>query len=183
MESPLTNNALCRRLENIQSEIRKHEHAIAEHRLLIDALLSESCSILSSVVVSKLSDDIELHFEGDQRTITWNGGCLKLGHKSYVFIKTLWGGNRHTASVDKIERRVWLIKQRKKRVVKIGNRTIKTDTVSRNTFNSFLQRLRNELRGNFPYKITPIKSRETREIAAYRLKRTKLFKKIFENAQ
>ena len=185
MESELKtkNNALCRRLEEIRIKIKEHERIINEHRLAIDLLLSESHSIISFVVTENLSDDVELCFEEDYRTVRWSGGSLKLGHKSWVFIKTLWNGKRHTVSVNKIEREVWVVSKRKKRLCKIGKRTIKTDMISRNTFNSFLQRLKKELSGKFPYKIIPVKSRETREISAYRLKRTKLFKIIFENAQ
>jgi hypothetical protein len=174
---------MYQRLEEIQKEIKEYEQSIVKLRLLIDSLSSEASSIIASVIAAEVSNLIELYFETDRRTITWNGGSLKLGHKSWLFIKTLWEGGRHVASVEKIEKVVWGGKVRKKRLVKVGNRTIKADTIPRNTLNSFLLRLRVHLRGVFPYKIISVKSRETREIAAYRLKRTRLRNKIFENEQ
>jgi alpha-amylase/alpha-mannosidase (GH57 family) len=166
----------------IQKAIKEHKQVIFERCNLIDTLLSEVDSIISTTILTS-PEEVLLQFEDDQRTVTWNGGRLKLGHKSWLFVKTLWDGNYHVASIEKIERIVWVRKNRKKRIVKVGKRKIKTDTISRNTFNSFLQRLKHELRGAFPYKIIPVKSRRTREIAGYRLKRTKLCIKKLENTQ
>jgi hypothetical protein len=173
---------MYRRLKQIQSELKEHRQVDFERRSLSDVLLLEADSIISSIILAS-QQEIMLQFEADQRTIIWNGGRIQLGHKSWLFVKALWNGQNHACSVEKIERVVWDDNNRKKRLVKVGNRTIKTDTVSRNTFNSFLYRLKTELCGKFPYKIVPVKSCRTHEIAAYRLKRTKLCIKNFQNAQ
>jgi hypothetical protein len=174
---------MYQRLKEIQLKIKEHEQIISEQYSSITALLSEVDLLVSSVILTTSPEDIELQFENDRRSISWNGGCLKLGHKSWLFVKALWDGRCHICSVEKIERVVWDSKTRKKRLVKVGDRTIKTDTISRNTFNSFLQRLKNGLCGKFPYKIVPVKSRQTLEITAYQLKRTKKCVKKLKNAQ
>jgi flavorubredoxin len=170
-------------LEKIQKEIKECKRIICEQYSFIDALLLEADAVMSNILLTTNPNDVELLFDKDQRTITWNGGCLRLGHKSWLFLKALWEGRRHICSVEKIEQIVWVKQNRKSRLVKVGNRTITVDTVSRNTFNSFLRRLQNEINGKFPYKIASVKSRETREIMAYRLKRTKKCKNFSKNAQ
>jgi hypothetical protein len=174
---------MYRQLERIQKELKERVQVISEQYSLVGGLLTEVDSIISNFMITIPSYEVLLQFEDDQRTVTWNGGGVKLGHKSWLFVKSLWEGQHHTRSVEKIEQVVWDRRTRKKRLVKVGKRTIKVDTVSRNTFNSFLYRLKSELHGKFPYKIVPVKSRQTREIVGYRLTRTKQCELIFKNAQ
>lgn len=105
----------------------------------------------------------ELSFDDLRRGIVWHDRTIRLGQKSYLFVKTLWqGGDRHRAKIERIESVVF----------KVGDGHRKM-FLSVNTLRSFVNRLCMELKKqSFPYEIRNIKEKKTQEIRGYFLKCT-----------
>ena len=133
------------RLLEIQKEINAHLMAILDLR-------SEEWFIISTRF---RFPGPAITFDGDGRTIRWDDGEIKVGPKSWLFLKTLWrGGKKHRAKLDRIERNVW------------GEGRF----VPSNTIAQMAKRLSETLKNtNFPYKILPAKKKETLEIQGYQL--------------
>jgi len=159
-----------------------------ELRRQIDELvekLTELRALENEVVRQMFSDseqpEIPLQFDDSTKTVRWLDKSLKLGGKSYLFIKTLWNAPRHRKKIESLEQSVWKSKGRKKSrqiTVKTAKGVRKVNISSRflsqNTLKLFLFRLQNRLRSaQFPYKITPLKNRISAEIVGYGLKCTK----------
>jgi len=123
--------------------------------------------------------EIPLQFDDKTQTVQWFDKSLKLGGKSYLFIKTLWRAPQHRKNIERLEQSVWNPQERCRQVaVKTtkGIRNVKVASrfLSQNTLKLFLFRLQNRLRSaQFPYKIVSVKSRKngvTGEIVGYKLK-------------
>lgn len=102
----------------------------------------------------------ELHFDDTRRTISWQDHNIRLGRKSYLFIKTLWNDKKHRAGIERVERIVF----------KVGDGHRKA-FLSGNTLRSFVNRLRTELQKQaFPYELKNSRKNSTQEIRGYFLK-------------
>ena len=164
-----------------------------ELRRQIDELIAQLAglrakenAILRQMFHEAEQSDILLQFDDKCQTIQWFDQSLKLGKKSYLFIKTLWQAPRHRKKTDRLEQSVWKSRSRKKyRYVTVktkkGNRKVRivSQFLSQNTLKLFLFRLQNRLRSVlFPYKIVPVKNGKDGEIVGYQLKCTKRYTKI-----
>jgi len=130
------------------------------HRLLeIIRQISSLCQELQQCLQSLLPEtEQELLFNDDRRRIYWDGGSVKLGKKSYLFIKTIWQGENHQAEFAELEENVWM-------------QDSKPETfVARRTVSTLVQHTQKNLEeANFPYKIEPIKNFPCRELVGFRL--------------
>lgn len=125
--------------------------------------------------------EVVLQFDDRDKTIMWFDKSLKLGTKSYLFIKTLWYAPRHRKKIESLEQVVWQSKfQKQKRLVAVKTKTevhkvrVASRFLSQNTLKLFLFRLQNRIRSAlFPYKIVPMKDKKSGEIVGYVLKCTK----------
>ena len=110
----------------------------------------------------------ELSFDDHRRRIYWSGGSLKLGKKSYLFIKTLWLGERHQAEITELEENVW-------------TEQIETEAfVARRTISMLVRHTQKNLTEvNFPYKIETVKNCSNQELKGFRLVLWNNQKKIF----
>jgi hypothetical protein len=133
--------------------------------------------------------EVPLQFDDKTQTVRWSGNALKLGGKSYLFVKTLWQAPRHRQKMETLEQSVWKLKEQRRYMsvkTKKGIRNVQVASrfLSQNTLKLFLFRLQNRLRtAQFPYKIVPVKSRKngtTGEIVGYGLKCVKRYIKYQE---
>ena len=100
----------------------------------------------------------ELSFDDPLRRIYWSSGSVKLGKKSYSFIKTLWFGDGHQAEIAELEENVWA--QQMKTQAFVARRTV--SMLVRHT-------QKNLTEANFPYKIEPVKNFSSQELEGFRL--------------
>ena len=129
--------------------------------------------------------EISLQFDDDTQTVRWFAKSLKLGGKSYLFLKTLWHAPRHQKKIESLEQNVWKSKKRKQSRLetiktKNGTRRVRVSSrfLSQNTLKLFLFRLQNRLRSvHFPYKIVPLKDKKSAETVGYKLKCTQGYTK------
>ena len=119
------------------------------------ALRLEQERILQSLLPDS---DPELFFDDRRRRIYWGTGSVKLGKKSYLFIKTLWQGKDHLAEFAELEECVW---------------TQRTETkmfVDRSTVTMLVRHTQKNLtEANFPYKIEAVKNFSNQELKGFRL--------------
>ena len=163
-----------------------------ELRRQIDELvekLAELRKLENELIRQILSDseqpEIPLQFDDKTKIVRWLDRSLKLGGKSYRFLKTLWSAPRHQKKIESLEQSVWKSRgQKKSRQITVktakGIRKVHVSSrfLSQNTLKLFLFRLQNRLRtAQFPYRITPRKNRISAEIVGYGLKCTKIYKK------
>jgi len=162
---------------------------IDEHVAKLAELRMKENEIIRQMLSGTELPEVVLQFDDEMQTIRWFDQSLKLGGKSYLFIKVLWQAPQHRKRVEGLEQSVW--KSRKRR----QNRrvTVKTEQgirqvrisarfLSQNTLKLFLFRLQNRLwSARFPYKIVPLKDRKSSEIVGYKLKCTKRYIKIKKN--
>jgi len=167
-----------------------------ELRRQIDELVEQLATLrmqeneIIGQMLSKVEQiEVPLQFDDKTHTIQWSGNSLKLGGKSYLFIKTLWLAPGHRQKIENLEQSVWKLKEQSRRVsvkTKKGIRKVKVASrfLPQNTLKLFLFRLQNRLRSaQFPYKIVPVKSRKNGivgEIVGYRLKCAKRYIKFQE---
>ena len=136
-----------------------------------------------------LFPEATLQFDDQTQTVRWLDQSLKLGGKSYLFLKILWEAPRHRKKTASIEQSVWKTKGRKRRRLvtiktKKGIRKVRVTArfVSQNTLKLFLFRLQNRLMtALFPYKIVPLKNKKSAEIIGYKLESTKRYTKASKN--
>ena len=142
---------------------------VREYPMMIDGYLRQLLEVNSQMdalrheqerIIRLLLPDVkpELSFDDHRRRIYWSGGSVKLGKKSFLFIKTLWQGERHRAEIAELEENVW---------------TQHTETgafVARRTISMLVRYTEKNLtEANFPYKIEPLKNRFRRELEGFRL--------------
>lgn len=133
------------------------------HRLLeLNQQMNILCRKQERMIQSLLPDAgpelPELSFDDHRRRIYWPGGSVKLGKKSYRFVKTIWLGEDHRAEFVELEEAVWL-------------REPKTKTfVTRRTVSTLAQYAEKNLtEANFPYRIEVVKNFFSREIEGFSL--------------
>ena len=119
------------------------------------ALRCEQEQILKSLLTNS---EPELSFDDQRRRIYWEGGSVKLGKKSYLFVKTVWRGENHQAEFAELEENVWL------RHAETEEMFVDRCTVS--MLARHTQKNLNE--AHFPYLIEPIKNFSGRELEGFR---------------
>jgi len=154
-------------MENIlnqshESQSRNGEITV-DHRLYrlleinhqIDILREEHGQILQSLLSETKP---ELFFDDPRRQIHWGGGLIKLGKKSYLFVKTIWLGENHQAELTELEENVW-------------TEHLETETfVDRCTVSMLVRHVQKNLNeANFPYKIETVKNFLSKELEGFRL--------------
>ena len=130
--------------------------------------------------------EVLLHFNDRSQTVMWFDKSVKLGGKSYRFIKTLWKAPQHRKKIGSLEQSVWKTKFRQqKRLAMVKTKTgihkvrVSSRFVLQNTLKLFLFRLQNRLRSvRFPYKVSPVKDKMSSEIIGYKLTCTKRYSKF-----
>ena len=166
-------------LKNAAEYITQRPGGYGAARDLIDQILT----IKGIFTADTEAHEVPLHFDDESQTVRWHGKSLKLGGKSYLFLKTLWNAPRHRKKMESLEQSVWKTRGRKRsRLVsvktKTGTRKVRVTSrfVSQNTLKLFLFRLQNRLLSvQFPYKIVPLKDKESAEIVGHKLKCTKRY--------
>ena len=118
-------------------------------------LQREQSQILQSLIPGTVP---ELFFDDQRRRIYWGGGSVKLGKKSYLFVKTVWLGEGHQAEFAELEENVWM-------------RHAETEMfVDRSTVAMLVRHTQKNLtEANFPYEIEGIKNFSSRELEGFRL--------------
>ncbi|MCL2744645.1 MAG: helix-turn-helix domain-containing protein [Planctomycetaceae bacterium] len=135
------------RLLEIQKEIRTHSEQVIQ-------LCDEAATLLNCS-----ETEPELVFDDEKRTIKWEGSYVKLSKKQFVFIKTLWNGKNHTATLDEIEETVWYQTVPAKKMFLV-----------KNTIFALVNRLRNSvIVAEFPYHIESVRIDSDVELSGYRL--------------
>ena len=149
-------------------------------------LRAKENEILRQMFPGSEHSDISLQFDDKNQTVGWFDQSLKLGRKSYLFVKTLWNAPLHRKKTESLEQSVWKSEtQKQSRLIKVrtkkGVRKVRVASrlLSQNTLKLFLFRLQNRLRSvRFPYKIVPVKNSRIGEIVGYKLKCTQRYRKI-----
>ena len=70
----------------------------------METLRSEQERLLQSFLPDA---EPELFFDDHKGRIRWPGGSVKLGKKSYRFVKTTWLGENHQVEFSELEESVW----------------------------------------------------------------------------
>ena len=167
-------------------ELRKQ---IDELIVKLTELRKQENEIIRQMLAGTELPEVPLHFDDKTQTIQWFDKSLKLGGKSYLFVKTLWQAPLHRKKIASLEQSVWTPQTSTKRrqiavKTKKGVRRVKVASrfLPQNTLKLFLFRLQNRLRSaQFPYKIVPVKIQKngtTGEIVGYKLKCTKRYIKF-----
>jgi len=114
---------------------------------------------LEKILQSLLPDTMpELFFDDPRRRIYWGNGSVKLGKKSYIFVKTVWLGEDHKAEFADLEENVWIQNTEKKMFV------------DRSTVAMLVRHAQKNLtEANFPYEIESIKNFSSQELEGFRL--------------
>ena len=132
----------------------------------IATLRDEQEKILQSLLPNTMP---ELLFDDLRRRIHWGGGSVKLGKKSYIFVKTVWSGEDHRAEFADLEENVWMQNTEKKMFV------------DRSTVTMLVRHTQKNLtEANFPYKIESIKNFSSQELEGFRLVLSEDKKKILQ---
>ena len=143
---------------------------VSDYPITVDGclrrLLEVNCQMdvlrreLEQIIQRLLSPNVkqELSFDDHRRRIYWSGGSVKLGKKSYLFIKTLWLGECHQAELAELEENVWA-------------QHIETKAfVARHTVSMLVRHTQKNLtEANFPYKIETVKNFSSQELEGFRL--------------
>ena len=131
----------------------------------IDALRREQERITKSLLCDTES---ELRFDDHRRRVYWAGGSVKLGKKSYLFVKTLWFGENHQAELAELEENIWT------------QRSATEGFIARRTVSALvLHTQKNLTEAYFPYEIEAVKNFSSRELEGFRLVLLDIHKKTF----
>ena len=112
-------NCLQNRVYEITADARLYR--LLEIGDQIDTLRREQERIVQSLLPE---GEPELRFDEQRRRIYWNSGSIKLGKKSYLFVKTIWFGKEHQAELTELEECVWM--QHTKTEMFVARRTVST---------------------------------------------------------
>jgi hypothetical protein len=145
------------------NSLEEREEIVADHRLYrlleisqeIADLQREQEQILQSLLPKAMP---ELVFDDQRRRIYWGGGSVKLGKKSYLFVKTVWNGEEHQADFTELEENVWL--EYAENEVFVDRSTVAM--LVRHT-------QKNLIEANFPYEIEGVKNFSNRELEGFRM--------------
>ena len=130
-------------------------HRLLEIRRQVETLRSEQERLLQSLLPD---EEPELSFADHKRRISWAGGSVKLGKKSYQFVKTIWLGENHQVEFSELEESVWKKQLAEKMFVSLQT----VSMLARHT-------QKNLIEANFPYEIESIKNDSSRELEGFRL--------------
>jgi hypothetical protein len=130
-------------------------HRLREISHQVESLRNEVERLLQSFLPDKKP---ELSFVDHKRRISWTGGSVKLGKKSYLFVKTIWLGENHQVEFSELEESVW--KKQLDEKMFISPQTV--CMLVRHTQNNLAE-------ANFPYEIESIKNSSSRELEGFRL--------------
>jgi len=130
-------------------------HRLIEISRQVEALRSEQERLLQSLLPDS---EPELYFADHKRRISWASGSVKLGKKSYLFVKTIWLGENHQVEFAELEESVW--KKQLAEKIFISLQTV--SMLARHT-------QKNLTEVNFPYEIETIKNDSSRELEGFRL--------------
>ena len=130
------------------------------HRLLeigdqIDALRREQDQIVQSLLPNA---EPALLFDDHRRRIYWDHGSVKLGKKSYSFVKTLWHGKDRQADLAELEENVWMQRPEMETFVDLCTVSMLVRHIQKNLHEA-----------NFPYEIESVKHISNRELMGFRL--------------
>ena len=146
----------------------------ADNRLFRLLEISQEMAVLrqeqEQILKSLLPDTMpELLFDDQRRRIYWGGGSVKLGKKSYLFVKTVWQGEDHKAEFAELEENVWT------------QYTDRKMFVDRSTVAMLVRHTQKNLtEANFPYEIESIKNFSSQELEGFRLVFPAVKKKILQ---
>jgi len=132
------------------------------HRLLeISQQVVTLCKEQERLLQSFLPDGKQvLSFVDHKRRISWVGGSVKLGKKSYQFVKQLWLGENHQVELSELEESV-------------GNKQLEEKgkmPIIPQTFSKLVQDTQENLvEANFPYEIEILKNNASQELEGFRL--------------
>ena len=121
----------------------------------IESLRCEQERLLQSLFPNT---EPELSFDDNRRRIGWRSGSVKLGKKSYRFVKTIWLGENHQVEFAELEENVWGQQLKKKMFVPLSTVAMLVRHTQKNLTEA-----------HFPYKIEPIKNFSSRELVGFRL--------------
>ena len=121
----------------------------------IESLRSEQDRLLQSLLPSA---EPELIFDDNRCRIGWQSGSVKLGKKSYRFVKTIWLGENHQVEFSEVEENVWGKQLEKKMFVPLSTVAMLVRHTQKNLTEA-----------HFPYKIESIKNFSSRELEGFRL--------------
>jgi hypothetical protein len=136
----VVNTPLCRLLEIN----RQMESLRTEQERLLQSLLPDGKP--------------ELFFADHKRRISWSGGSVKLGKKSYLFVKTVWLGENHQVEFSELEETVWKKQLAEKMFISLQT----VSMLVRHT-------QKNLTEVGFPYEIESLKNDSSRELEGFRL--------------
>ena len=166
-----------------------------ELRRRIDELVAQLTELraLENKVIEQMfpvteHPEVLLQFDDRNKTVMWFDKSVKLGAKSYRFVKTLWQAPLHRKKIENLEQAVWKSRSRRQeRLATVRTKrgiqrvAVTSRFVSQNTLKLFLFRLQNRLRSSlFPYKIVPVKYKKSGEIVGYKLKCTKKYENFIK---
>ena len=121
----------------------------------IESLRYEQERLLQSLLPSA---EPELFFDDNRHRIGWRSGSVKLGKKSYRFVKTIWLGENHQVEFSELEENIWGQQLKKKMFVPLSTVAMLVRHTQKNLTEA-----------HFPYKIEPIKNFSSRELEGFRL--------------
>lgn len=121
----------------------------------IEALRNEQERLLQSLLPDA---EPELTFADHRRRIGWSGGSVKLGKKSFLFVKTIWLGENHQVEFSELEESVWKKQLKEKMFISLHTVTMLVRHTQKNL-----------IEANFPYEIEPLKKNSSRELEGFRL--------------
>ena len=130
-------------------------HRLIEINRQVETLRSEQERLLQSLLPDA---EPELSFADHKRRISWSGGSVKLGKKSYLFVKTIWLGDNHKIEFSVLEESVWGEQLAKKMFISLPT----VSMLARHT-------QKNLTEANFPYVVETIKNDSSRELEGFRL--------------
>ena len=152
--------------EEVQTSPPNGDSGIAvDHRLQrlleIRQQMVTLCQEQERLLQSFLPDGKQvLSFVDHKRRISWVGGSVKLGKKSYQFVKKLWLGENHQVELSELGESVW-----NKPLEEKEKKPISPPTVSK-----LVQETQDNLvEANFPYEIETLKNNSSQELEGFRL--------------
>ena len=121
----------------------------------IESLRSEQERLLQSFLPDA---EPELFFDDHRHRIGWGNGSVKLGKKSYRFVKRVWQGENHQAEISDVEEIVWKQQLKKKMFVPLSTVAMLVRHTQKNL-----------IEAGFPYEIESLKNFSSRELEGFRM--------------
>jgi hypothetical protein len=132
-------------------------HRLIEINRQVVTLCKEQDRLLQSFLPE---GDQELSFSDPKRRISWAGGSVKLGKKSYLLVKTIWLSEDHQVEFSELEESTW-----NKQLEEKGKVFFSPQTISM----LVQQTQKNLVEANFPYEIESLKNNSSLGFEGFRL--------------